>query len=68
MDFRSHKMAKGGTTGMYNFRKVHSKNAKRSKYEAIVKTTEDLERERLEKEQEMEDMDEESEEEEEKVP
>ena len=49
MDFRSHKMAKGGWTGMYNFRKMHSETAKRSKYESIVKTREELDREEIER-------------------
>jgi len=43
MDFRSHKMAKGGWTGVNNFRKIHSKNAIKSKFESIVKTNEMLE-------------------------
>lgn len=30
---------------MYNFRKIHSENAKKSKYESVVKTKEDLEKE-----------------------
>lgn len=48
MDFRSHKMALGGTTAMHNFRKIHSALSKKSKYPTIVKTTADLEREALE--------------------
>ena len=47
MDFRSHRMALGGFTAMNNFRKIRSENAKKSKYESIVKTKEDLEREAL---------------------
>lgn len=53
MDFRSHKMAKGGFTGMYNFRKTRSENAIKSKYASVVKTTDDLVREEQEQEQEM---------------
>lgn len=44
MDFRSHKMAKGGWTGMHNFRKIHSEKSKKSKYASVVKTEEDLEK------------------------
>jgi hypothetical protein len=51
MDFRSHKMARGGWTGVHNFRKIHSKTATKSKYESIVKTTEDLERDEQNQEQ-----------------
>ncbi|CDW87144.1 UNKNOWN [Stylonychia lemnae] len=54
MDFRSHKMAKGGWTGVNNFRKIHSENAIKSKYESVVKTNEDLERDAQNKEQQME--------------
>jgi len=39
-------MAKGGFTAMHNFRKIHSENAKKSKYASIVKTIEDLEAEK----------------------
>eukprot|EP00347_Sterkiella_histriomuscorum_P023071 403336062 len=63
MDFRSHKMAKGGWTGMYNFRKMHSATAKRSKYESIVKTQEELDREEIERENHQDMEDESSEEE-----
>lgn len=47
-------MAKGGLTGMYNFRKIHSKTAIISKYTSIVKTAEDLENEKLNKVEHME--------------
>lgn len=62
-DFRSHKMAKGGWTGMYNFRKIHSENAHKSKYPTVVKTKEDLEKEEIEQEHNQDMEDEESEEE-----
>ena len=42
MDFRSHKMARGGTTGTRNFRKINSKNATKSKYEHTVRTAEEI--------------------------
>jgi hypothetical protein len=42
MDFRSHRMALGGFTAVNNFRKIHSENAKKSKYESVVKTSEQL--------------------------
>lgn len=38
-------MQHGGLTGMYNFRKMYSEKATKSKYETIVKTAEDLEKE-----------------------
>lgn len=56
-------MAKGGWTGMYNFRKIHSENALKSKYPTVVKTMEDLEKEELEQEHNQDMEDEESEEE-----
>lgn len=59
MDFRSHKMAKGGWTGMYNFRKIHSESAQKSKYPTVVKTKEDLEREEQEQSEAMEESEEE---------
>jgi hypothetical protein len=49
MDFRSHKMAKGGWTGVNNFRKIYSENSKKSKYASIVKTKEELELEEQDK-------------------
>jgi hypothetical protein len=36
-------MAMGGLTAVNNFRKIHSENAKKSKYASIVKTAEELE-------------------------
>jgi len=39
LDFRTHKMQYGGRTAVNTFRKINSKNAKVSKYTAIVKTT-----------------------------
>lgn len=41
-DFRSHKLEMGGYTAPNTFRKTYSKNAKRSKYETIVKTAEEI--------------------------
>jgi len=66
MDFRSHKIEKGGYTGVHNFRK------KKAKYETVVKTIEELEREERVKEEEKKlepvPMEEESDEEVEPVP
>jgi len=59
-DFRSHRMAQGGRTGMYNFRKMYSETAEKSEYTSIVKTREELDREAAQ-----EDMEEDSESEEE---
>lgn len=41
-DFRSHKMENGGLTAIGVARKHMQKNAKQSKYQTIVKTTEML--------------------------
>ena len=48
-------MAKGGWTGMHNFRKIHSDKAIKSKYASIVKTKEDLEKEDQDNENQMQD-------------
>jgi len=45
MDFRSHKMAKGGYGTVHTFRKINSEKARKSDYISVVKTKEDLERE-----------------------
>lgn len=45
MDFRSHKMANGGLAAINTFRKLHSENAKKSKYASIVRTAEEIEAE-----------------------
>ena len=45
IDFRSHKMAASGFTSIGNFRKMFSDRAKKSKYEPVIKTAADLERE-----------------------
>lgn len=50
MDFRVEKMELGGYTAVGVYRKGYQKNAKKSKYATIAKTTADLEREMLEKE------------------
>jgi hypothetical protein len=42
-DFRTHKLTMGGYTAPNTFRKTYSEKAKRSKYESIVKTAEELE-------------------------
>ena len=47
---------------MYNFRKIHSENAQKSKYASVVKTTEELAREADEAKNHVE-MEEDSEEE-----
>lgn len=64
MDFRSHKMGKvGGLACINTFRKIHSENAKKSKYAHIVKTKEELEKEAAEKDNEMQSESSEEEEE-----
>lgn len=55
MDFRSHRLAKGGWTAVNNFRKIHSETAKKSKYASVVKTAEDIEREANQTEQAMDE-------------
>ncbi len=55
MDFRSHRMAKGGWTAVNTFRKIHSENAKQSKYISVVKTAEELEAEARNAEARMEE-------------
>lgn len=54
MDFRSHKMGnKGGLACVNTFRKIHSENAKKSKYIHTVRTTEMIEKEEAEKNNQM---------------
>ena len=48
LDYRSHKMAGDGFASIGNFRKSMSRNSKKSKYETIVKTTEDMLAEKIE--------------------
>lgn len=50
LDFRSHKMAASGFASVGNFRKIMSNRTKKSKYQTIVKTPEELEAEKIEKE------------------
>ena len=42
MDFRSHKMAKGGLACVNTFRKANSVNAIKSKYTSVVRTAEQI--------------------------
>ena len=49
--FRSHKMELGGWTAVHNFRKIDNPNAKKSKFEHIVKSAEDIVRESKEGEE-----------------
>ena len=48
VDLRSHKIEGGGLTVVGTFRKHLSKNSKKSKYETIVRTAEQIEREEAE--------------------
>ena len=48
LDFRSNRIADGGRTVVGTFRKHLSANAKKSKYETIIKTREDLDAEEAE--------------------
>lgn len=41
-DFRSHKLAQGGYAARNTFRKTYKEGSKKSKYETIVKTQEEL--------------------------
>ena len=65
MDFRSHKMAKGGLAACNTFRKHISVNAEKTKYPTIVRTAEEIENEPQEQDNEMY-IDQESEEEQKK--
>lgn len=52
LDFRSHKIAGSGFTSVGNFRKMMSATAKRSKYDSVVRTASEIERDELEAEME----------------
>lgn len=44
-DFRSHKIAMGGYTKSFNFRKSNQANAKKAKFPTVVRTIEEIEEE-----------------------
>ena len=52
LDFRSHKIAGSGFASVGNFRKMMSATAKRSKYESVIRTASEIERDELEAEME----------------
>ena len=52
LDFRSHKMAGSGFTSIGNFRKMLSATAKRSKYDSVVRTPSEIERDEIQAEME----------------
>ena len=52
LDFRSHKMAGSGFTSIGNFRKMMSATAKKSKYDSVVRTPSEIERDDLQAEME----------------
>jgi len=52
LDFRSHKMAGSGFTSIGNFRKMMSATAKKSKYDSVVRTPSEIERDELQAEME----------------
>jgi hypothetical protein len=52
LDFRAHKMAGSGFTSIGNFRKMMSATAKKSKYDSVVRTPSDIERDDLQAEME----------------
>ena len=47
IDYRADKMAGAGFASANNFRKILSTKAKKSKYETIIKTPEEVEAERI---------------------
>ena len=50
LDFRSHKMAGSGFTSIGNFRKMMSATAKKSKYDSVVRTPSEIERDEIQAE------------------
>lgn len=52
LDFRSHKMAGSGFTSIGNFRKMMSATAKKSKYDSVIRTPSEIERDELQAEME----------------